>query len=109
MDQGREFKMATKKDQHKVGTPAKPRGQQMGFAGNPDQNREAEKETPARLGKRPRSNKMAADVSAQNVSSNPVTPRTTSPSTPAMNVGTKGDSGGERVFKRRLAKLRSQK
>jgi hypothetical protein len=32
--------MATKKDQHKTGIPAKPRGQQTGFAGNPDQNRE---------------------------------------------------------------------
>jgi hypothetical protein len=29
--------MATKKDQHKAGIPTKPRGQQTGFAGNPDQ------------------------------------------------------------------------
>ena len=28
------------KDQHKAGIPPKPRGQQTGFAGNPDQNRE---------------------------------------------------------------------
>ena len=35
-----------RKDQHKVGTPLKPRGQQTGFAGNPDQNREEMKKTP---------------------------------------------------------------
>jgi len=101
--------MPTKKDQHRVGTAAKPRGQQMGFAGNPDRNREAEKQTPARLGRRPKSNKLAADKSAQNVGSNPVTPRTTSPSTPAMNTGSKGDTGGEKVFKRRLAQKRAVK
>ena len=101
--------MGKKKDQHKVGIPAKPRGQQMGFAGNPDQNREETKETPARLGRRPTANKMAADVSSQNVASSPVTPRTNAPSTPAMNARRKGESGGERTFKTRLAKQRLQK
>ena len=104
-----EMAMATRKDQHTVGVRAKPRGQQMGFAGNPDQNRQAEKETPSRLGKRPRSNKLAADRSAQNVGSDSVTPRTTSPSTPAMTAGAKGDTGGEKVFKRRLARKRVTK
>ena len=39
--------MAVRKDQHKVGTPLKPRGQQTGFAGNPDQNRKEMEKTPA--------------------------------------------------------------
>jgi hypothetical protein len=101
--------MANKKDQHKAGIPAKRRGQQMGFSGNPDQNRQEANKTPARLGRRPKSNKMAADPSAQNVGSSSVTPRTTSPSTPGMNVRPKSDGGGEKIFKRRLARQRSQK
>ena len=55
--------MGTKKDQHKAGTPAKPRGQQTGFAGNPDQNREAKADTPALRGRRQRANKMFSDAS----------------------------------------------
>jgi hypothetical protein len=101
--------MGAKKDQHKAGIPAKRRGQQMGYSGNPDQNREEAEATPARLGRRRKSNKMAADVSAQNIGSNSVTPRTSSPSTPAMNVRPHGEGGGEKVFKRRLAKQRSGK
>ena len=97
-----------KAEQRKVGTPTKPRGQQMGFAGNPDQDREEIRETPAVLGKRPKANKMAADVSSRNVASSAVTPKTNWPSTPAMNTGPKGDSGGEKSFKRRLAKKRSR-
>ena len=73
--------MGTKKDQHKVGTPAKPRGQQMGFAGNPDQNRETMKQTPALRGRLKRANKMFADKSSQHVTGDPVTPRSNSPST----------------------------
>ena len=42
--------MRAKKDQHKAGIPAKPRGQQTGFAGNPDQNREEVEKTPALRG-----------------------------------------------------------
>lgn len=38
--------MPEKKDQHKAGIPDKPRGQQTGFAGNPDQNREEMEKTP---------------------------------------------------------------
>jgi hypothetical protein len=100
--------MQAKRDQHKAGIPAKRRGQQMGYSGNLDKNRKEEEATPARLGRRPKSNKMAADVSAQNIGSDSVTPRTSSPSTPAMNVTPHGD-GGEKVFKRRLAKQRSGK
>jgi hypothetical protein len=99
--------MQTRGRQDKAGIPAKPRGQQTGFAGNPDQNLEAAAATPARLGKRPKSNQMSADVSAQNVGSNPVTPRTSSPSTPAMNVGVRRAGGGEKAFKKRLAKKRA--
>ena len=59
--------MASKKDQHKVGTPERPRGQQMGFAGQPDQNREEMDNTPALRGRRTRANKMFADKSSQHV------------------------------------------
>jgi hypothetical protein len=102
--------MKQKKDQHKVGIREKPRGQQTGRAGAPDQNREAMKETPAVLGRRKRSNKMAADKSSQNIGGDAVTPRTSSPSTPAMNTGRrKGESPGETVFKARLTKTRATK
>jgi hypothetical protein len=93
--------MATRKDQHKAGVPAKPRGQQTGFAGNPDQNREVMKETPALRGRRKNANKMFADASEQHIGGNPVNPSTNAPST-VTNVGGKSPQGGERVFKRRL-------
>jgi len=99
----------TKKDQHNVGTPTKPRGQQMGFAGNPDQNRKMLEETPAVRGDSKRANKMFGDASTQHIGSDPITPSTNSPSTPAMNTAVKGDTGGEKVFKRRLAKKRAMK
>lgn len=101
--------MQSKRDQHNTGIRGKRRGQQTGYAGNLDQNREEAEATPARLGKRRKSNKLAADISAQNIGSNSVTPRTSSPSTPAMNIRPKGDAGGEKAFKRRLAKQRSVK
>ena len=97
----------TKKDQHNVGTPAKPRGQQMGFAGSPDQNRKMLEETPAVRGDSKRANKMFGDASTQHIGSDPITPSTNSPSTPAMNTRAKGDSGGERVFKQRLKRKRA--
>ena len=59
--------MGTRKDQHKAGTPAKPRGQQTGFAGNPDQNREEMEKTPALRGRRKKENKMFGDSSEQHV------------------------------------------
>ena len=73
--------MARAKDQHKAGIPPKPRGQQTGFAGNPDQNREEMKKTPALRGRRKKENKMFADASEQHLASNPVTPSTNAPST----------------------------
>ena len=76
------------KDQHKAGIPPKPRGQQTGFAGNPDQNREEMKNTPAVGGRRKEENKMAADESEQHVAGNSSTPSTNAPSTVA-NLGTK--------------------
>ena len=76
--------MGTKKDQHNVGTPEKPRGQQTGFAGNPDQNREEKEETPALRGNRKKGNKMFGDDSRQQTGSSSVTPSTNRPSTPGM-------------------------
>ena len=102
--------MKQQKDQHKVGIRQKPRGQQMGKAGAKDQNRQEMKETPAILGRRKVANKMAADKSAQNTGGDAVMPRTSSPSTPAMNAATrKGEGGGEIVFKKRLKKKRAKK
>ena len=98
--------MANKKDQHQVGIPEKPRGQQTGFAGHTDQNREEKDHTPAISGRRKTKNKMFGDASAQHVASDPTTPSTNSPSTPAMNAKRKGGAGGEAVFKRRLARHR---
>ena len=76
--------MAVKKDQHKAGIPPKPRGQQTGFAGNPDQNREEMKKTPALRGGRKNANKMFDDASEQHTGGSAVTPSTNSPSTPGM-------------------------
>jgi hypothetical protein len=101
--------MKLQKDQHKVGIRKKPRGQQMGTAGARDQNRDEMRATPAVLGRRKAANKLAADKSAQHTGGDAVTPRTTSPSTPAMTSGKrKGESGGEVVFKARLKRQRSK-
>lgn len=75
--------MATRKSQHKVGIPAKPRGQQTGFAGNPDQNRKQKDQTPALRGIRKKTNKMFADASRQHTGDS-VRPSTNRPSTPGM-------------------------
>ena len=95
--------MRTSKDQHTVGTPVRPRGQQTGFAGQNDQNRQEKDETPAVRGRRS-ANKMFADASSQHVGSDSTKPSTNSPSVPAMNVKAKGASGGETQFKKRLAR-----
>ena len=95
------------KDQHIVGIPEKRRGQQMGFAGQPDQNRQEMEATPAIKGLRRQVNKLAADKSEQNVSSDATTPSTNTPSTPAMNVPARSETGGATVFKRRLARKRA--
>ena len=76
--------MGIKKDQHNVGTPPKPRGQQTGFAGNPDQNREEMKKTPAVRGRMKNSNKMFSDSSEQHTGGSAVTPSTNSPSAAGM-------------------------
>lgn len=98
--------MPLKKDQHKVGAPLKRRGQQTGFAGNSDQNRAEMKNTPAVRGHRKRANKLAADSSEQHVASDATKPSTNVPSVPAAVPQVKGDTGGERAFKRRLARRR---
>jgi len=99
--------MRTRKDQHTVGTPVRPRGQQTGFAGQNDQNRKEKDETPAVRGRRS-GNKMFADASSQHVGSDSTKPSTNSPSVPAMNVKAKGASGGETQFKKRLARKRAK-
>ena len=102
--------MAARKDQHKVGIPAKPRGQQMGVAGARDQNRKEMAETPALRGRRKTANKMFADKSSQHIGSDPSKPSANSPSVPGMNTSKrKGESGGERVFKQRLKTKRAAK
>lgn len=73
--------MATRKDQHKVGTPPKPRGQQTGFAGNPDQNRKEMEKTPALRGRLKKGSEMFGDASEQHIAADAVTPSTNSPST----------------------------
>jgi hypothetical protein len=100
--------MGTKKDQHKVGAPPKPRGQEMGRGEDRDQNREAMKDTPALRGRRKRANEMFDDESKQHVGNNPVTPRSNTPSLPAaMPTGTPlGQSGGEKAFKQRQKKAK---
>lgn len=93
------------KDQSKAGLPEKRRGQQTGFAGNPDRNREEMKRTPALRGRRKDSNEMFADESKQQATGDAVTPRTNSPSTPAQTGGGHvGETGGEIAFKRRQSK-----
>jgi hypothetical protein len=100
--------MKAKRDQHKIGIPEKRRGQQMGNASAPDQNRAEMKKTPAIRGRRKLSNKMAGDESQQHIAGDAVTPRTTSPSTPAMTTSSrKGETGGEKAFKARLQKKRA--
>ena len=93
--------MAARKDQHKVGAPRKPRGQQTGFSGNPDQNREEMKKTPALRGRLKKGSEMFADASEQHIAGDAVTPSTNSPSTV---VRRRGDGAtrrrGDRVTRR---------
>ena len=100
--------MSSKKDQHKAGIPAKPRGQQTGGPGNPDKSRVAkEEETPALHGRRKTANKLAADKSSQHTASDPSKPKSNTPSIPGqIGGGHVGESGGETGFKRRQKKLR---
>jgi hypothetical protein len=98
--------MSSKKEQSKVGRKQKPRGQQTGFVGNPDQNREEMKSTPALRGRRKAASKMFGDESMQQVGSDASKGRTNTPSIPAALPGnTKlGESNDERAFKKRQAK-----
>src|SRR4029078_5134085 len=99
--------MREKKDQHTVGTPEKLRGQQTGFAGNPDQNRKEMKETPALSGRRKANNRMFGDASQQHIGSDATKPSTNSPSTPAIKIKPKRSGGGAGGFKPRLADTRA--
>jgi hypothetical protein len=101
--------MSSKKDQHKVGIPPKPRGQQTGFSGNPDQNREEKAETPALRGRRKNANQMFADNSSQHQGTDASKPRTNTPSIPAQQGGGHvGETGGEIAAKRRVKKRQTE-
>jgi hypothetical protein len=95
--------MSSKKEQSKVGRKQKPRGQQTGFVGNPDQNREEMKNTPALRGRRKAASKMFNDDSDQQVGTDAAKPRSNQPSVPAaLPTNTKlGQSNDERAFKAR--------
>lgn len=98
--------MSSKKEQSKVGRKQKLRGQQTGFSGNPDQNREEIKKTPALRGRRPTANKMFDDESSQQVATGASAPSSNSPSLPAAIPGNVrlGEGADERAFKQRQAK-----
>jgi hypothetical protein len=94
--------MASRKEQHKAGIPSRPRGQQTGFAGNPDQNREEKADTPALRGRRKATNKMFADESQQHQATDAAKPKSNMPSIPAQQSGGHvGETGGEIAFKQR--------
>lgn len=95
--------MSSKKGQHKVGSKRKPRGQQTGFVGNPDQNREEMENTPALRGRRKAASKMFGDESMQEVGTDAAKPRSNQPSLPAaLPANTKlGQSNDERAFNQR--------
>jgi hypothetical protein len=104
--------MVSKKAQSKAGIPPRRRGQQMGDErSQPSKTDEAKRETPAMRGRRKSASKFFADESSQVVGSGGEAPSAASPSTPAaIPRGMKlGESGGERVFKRRQASARSSK
>ena len=100
--------MGVKKDQHKVGAPEKPRGQQTGFAGNPDKNQEEKRNTPALRGRRKAANEMFADESSQQTGTDATKPRSVAPSIPAQTgSGHVGETGGEIAFKKRQKSRKS--
>jgi hypothetical protein len=90
-------------DQHKVGIPEKPRGQEMGRGEYRNPNREAMEDTPALRGGLADESEMFADESSQHVGANPSAPRSNTPSIPgAIPTDVKlGESDGEREFKDR--------
>lgn len=101
--------MPSRKTQGKAGVPAARRGQQMGDSrstNTPAKQEQAKANTPAARGRRQEVNKFFADDSSQQTGSNAARPRSNQPSTPAaVPVGVKkGESGGEKVFKRRQAR-----
>jgi hypothetical protein len=98
--------MTSKKGQRKVGSKQKPRGQQTGFVGNPDQNREEMQNTPALRGRRKAATRMFEDESSQQVGTDAAKPRSNQPSLPAaLPTNTKlGESNDERAFKKRQGK-----
>ena len=99
--------MVSKKTQSKAGIPARRRGQQMGDErSNQNTQAEAETSTPALSGRHKVASKMYGDESSKQIASDAAGPSSTSPSVPAaVPTGAPlGQSGGERVFKKRQAK-----
>lgn len=98
--------------QHTAGIPTTPRGQRMGRGDDYDPNRHEKEDiaeagaTPALRGMRPEASDHFADNSTQQVGSDPVTPRSNTPSIPAaIPSGTPfGQSGGEAEFKQKQKK-----
>ena len=108
--------MSSKEDQSKAGIPERRRGQQTGEGEKPtermaDKNLEDMEETPALRGERKEANEFFADDSSQQVGSNPVTPRSNTPSTPAAIPSGQplGQSGGEKEFKQRIKQGQAKK
>jgi hypothetical protein len=103
--------MASKKSQRNVGIPAKRRGQQMGDSrSNPNVQAEAEARTPPLSGRRKSASKLYGDESSKEIASDATGPSSTSPSVPgAIPTGNPlGQSGGEKIFKRRARKSKKE-
>ncbi len=102
--------MAEKYDHHEVGIPTRRRGQQVGdrrSALTPERTPDEWEETPEMSGDlRASESDFFHDKSLQHFGSDPVTPDSASPSTPAaIPVGERlGQSGGEQSFKQREQK-----
>ena len=96
--------MVSKKSQSKAGVAGRRRGQQMGDERSAkDKTLAAKENTPALRGRREDANEFFADESSQQVGGDGEAPRDNSPSVPAaVPTGEPlGQSGGERVFKKR--------
>jgi hypothetical protein len=101
--------MASRKTQDKAGIASTRRGQQMGDARSTNtsaKQEQAKENTPSARGRRRDANKFFADDSTQQPGSDTSSPRSNSPSTPAVIPSGKklGEPGGERAFKQRQPK-----
>lgn len=103
--------MSRKKEQHRVGAPEEPRGQETGQTGEMDQDRRAKMDTPSLRGRRKGASKMFSDDSSQHTGADAATPRSNTPSLPAaIPTGEPlGQTGGEKSFKQRHSKAKKSK